>query len=182
MKKITTILTICIFTIGLINGQSQDSLINDIKAKYNYIKNNLSTFNTTKTEIWSESTDGGQGIAYYSNDKLKLIEIIWFGETGKKIVEYCFDNGKLIFAFEQNFKYNRPIYWDKKMAKENSDNEFFDPDKTLIIENRYYFNNEDLFLWLDNEKNNVDLTLDNNSTKGQDMISLARIMEEKLKK
>jgi len=182
MKKITTILTILLFTIGLINAQSQDSLIKDIRTKYKDIKNDLSTFNITKTEIWNESTEGGQAIAYYDKDKLKLIEIIRLGETGKRITEYYFDKGKLVFVFDQNYEYNRPIYWDKKMSKENNDNEFFEPEKSLIKENRYYFNNEQLFLWLDNEKNKVDLTLNTNLIVGQDLISNTKKIKEKLKK
>jgi len=47
------------------------------------------------------------------------------------MVEYYFDNGKLIFAFDQAFKYNRPIYWDKKKLKNLTIKKFLTPKKQL---------------------------------------------------
>ena len=90
--------------------------------------------------------------------------------------------GKLIFAFEQEFNYNRPIYWDEKRAKENGDDEAFDTDKTTVKEDRYYFNNGKLFLWLDNEKKEKNLNNGNNSTAGKELIAQCYKLKNKLKK
>jgi len=182
MKKILTILTFFVFTIGIINAQTQDSLINDIRAKYKNIKNNLSNYNNVKKDIWGESTEGGEGIAYYDKNDIKLIVLKWFGESGKRIIEYYFDRNKLIFAFDRNFRYNVPIYMDKANAKKNGFTEYFDPEKTIILEDRYYFKNENLFLWLDNDKKSVDLTLEPNIKAGKNLIIHSKEMQEKLKK
>jgi len=182
MKKLLIILSLIFLTSNFLFAQDNDSLVKDIRLKYSEIRANLDSYDTTMIEIWGESTEGGQATAYYDNGNLKLIEVVWLGETGKNQIEYYFNNGKLIFAFDQNFEYNRPIYWDEKTAKENGDNEIFDPKKTTVKEDRYYFNNEKLFLWLDNDKKEVDLTMGTNSIKGQGLIAHCYKMKDKLKK
>lgn len=163
-------------------AQNNDSLLSDIREKYKVIRENLASYDTAMIEIWDESTEGGQATAYYYNFDLKIIEVVWLGETGKKIIDYYFDNGQLFFAFDQDFDYNRPIYWDKKTAEENGDNEIFDSNKTTVSADRYYFKNEKLFLWLDNDKKEVDLTLGTNSIVGQGLIAHCYKMKDKLKK
>lgn len=164
-------------------AQSTNSRINDIRVMYNNIKTHLASYDTTMNVIFGESTEGGHSIAYYDKDNdIKLIEITWFGETGKRITEYYFDNQKLFFAVDQNIIYNRPIYWDKKEAKEMNDKEAFDPKKTKVKVDRYYFKNEKLFLWLDKKKNSVDLTLGTNKLVGQGLIVHAYKLRNELKK
>lgn len=144
--------TLILLTSNFLLGQDKDSLVADIRMKYSEIRTNALHYDTRMIEIWDESTEGEQADGYYDNGELKLIEVLWLGETGKRIIEYYFHDGQLIFAFDQVFNYNRPIYWDEETAKENGDNEVFDPKKTTIKEDRYYFNNEKLFLWLDIDK------------------------------
>lgn len=169
-------------TSNFLFAQDKDFLVKDIRLKYSEIRENLDFYDTTMIGIWGESTEGGQATAYYDNGNLKLIEVVWLGETGKSQIEYYFNNGKLIFAFDQDFDYNRPIYWDEKTAKENGDNEAFNPQKTTVKENKYYFKNEILFLWLDNDKKEVDLTTKTSSITEQGLITHCYKMKDKLKK
>ena len=182
MTRLITISTFILLTSNFLFGQATDSLVKDIRSKYIEIKTNLDSYDTTMVEIWDESTEGGQGTAYYDNGNLKLIEVIWFGEMGKNQIEYYFNDGELIFAFDQDFDYNRPIYWDEKTAKENGDNEVFYSKKTTVKEDRYYFNNEKLFLWLNNDKQEQDLTMGTNSIVGQGLIAHCSKMKDELKK
>lgn len=124
----------------------------------------------------------GQATAYYDNDYLKLVEVVWYGETGKSKLEYYFNEGKLIFALDQNFHYNRPIFWDEKKSEENNDKEVFDSKKTIIKEDKYYFNNEILFLWINNNKKEQDLTMGINSIVGKGLITHCYKMKEKISK
>lgn len=163
-------------------AQTTDSIIIDIRAKYKNIRDNLTTYDTTMAEIWGESTEGGQSVAYYDGEDIKLIEVTWFGEMGKRKIEYYFDKGQLFFAFNTDYEYNRPIYWDEKSAKEFGDNEAFDCSKTKVKENRYYFNNGHLIRWLDNYKKEVDLETGTNSSVGNGLIEHSEKMKEKLKK
>lgn len=179
--KLLLISTFFFLTSNFLFAQDKDSLIKDIRGKYAEIRANLKCYSTTMMEIWGESTEGGQATAYYDNGDLKLIEVLWLGETGKNQIEYYFNDGKLIFAFDQDFDYNRPIYWDDKTAKENGDNEAFDPKKTAVKEDRYYFYNEKLFLWLDNDKKEQDLTEGTNSVVGQGLIAHCYKIKDELK-
>jgi len=182
MNRLLIISTIILLTSNFLFGQDKDSLVKDIRSKYTEIRTNLDSYDTTMIEIWDESTEGGQATAYYDNGDLKLIEVVWLGETGKYQIEYYFNDGKLIFAFDQDFDYNRPIYWDEKTAKEFGDNEVFDPKKTTVKEDRYYFNNEKIFLWLDNDKKEQDLTMGTNSIVGQGLIAHCYKMKDELTK
>ena len=182
MTRLIIISTLILLTSNFLFAQDNDSLVKDIRLKYTEIRANLDSYDTTMIEIWDESTEGGQATAYYDNGDLKIIEVLWLGETGKKQIEYYFNYRKLIFAFDQEFHYNRPIYWDEKTAKENGDNGVFDPQKTTVKEDRYYFNNEKLFLWLDNDKKEVDLTLGTNTIVGQGLIAHFYKMKDELKK
>jgi hypothetical protein len=182
MKRLLSISILIFLTSNFLLAQNKDSLVKDIRSKYTEIRTNLDSYDTTMIEIWDESTEGGQATAYYDKGDLKLIEVLWLGETGKKQIEYYFNDGKLIFAFDQDFDYNRPIYWDEKTAEENGDKEVFDPKKTTVKEDRYYFNNEKLFLWLDNDKKEVDLSMGTNSITGQGLIAHCYKMRDELKK
>lgn len=137
-----------LFSTGLTIAQSTDETIKDIRVKYTDIRDNLDNYDTTMAEVWGESTEGGQVTGYYDQDNLKYMVVWLLGETGKREIEYYFDNGQLFFVLDTDFRYNRPIYWDEKIAKENNDTETFDADKTVIKEDRYYFDNGQLIRWI----------------------------------
>lgn len=182
MKRFIIISTFILLTSNYLFSQNKDSLVNDIRSTYSEIRANLDSYDTTMIEIWDESPEGGQATAYYESENLKLIEVVWFGDTGKNQIEYYFNDGKLIFAFEKDFEYNQPIYLDKGTDKENGDTKVFDPEKTVVIEDWYYFENEKLFLWLDNNKKEQDLTMGTNSIVGQGLIAHCNKMKHLLKK
>lgn len=182
MNRLLIISTFLLLTSNCLLGQDKDSLVSDIRTKYLETRANILHFDTKMIEIWDESTEGGQANGYYDNGELKLTEVIWLGETGKRIIEYYFNDGHLIFVFDQDFDYNRPIYWDEETAKENGDNEVFDPKKTTVKEDRYYFNNEKLFLWLNNDIQEEDLTMGTNSIVVQGLIAHCYKMKDELKK
>lgn len=162
-------------------AQSKDSMINYVKVKYQHINQNASSF-TIKTidTLEEESTEGGTLTGYYDGKNLKLMRITYYGETGKNIIEYFFDNDKVFFAFEKKFTYNRPIYWDKKHMEEHGDSAVFDPSKSVITEDRYYFYNEKLFRWVDQNHKEVDLEMGTNPLIGPSLISYASINRKKL--
>lgn len=184
MKRLFILMAVSFLTIYFLHGQNhnKEMWIKDIRLKYSDIRMNLDSYTTDIIDIWGESAEGGEVTAYYDNEEIKLIKVIWYGETGKRQIEYYFYNEKLIFSFNQNFKYNRSIWWSIEDAELVGDDELFDPKKTIIIEDRYYFKNDRLFLWLDHDKNEVDLTLDSNLNKGEKLLMHSYEMKAKLKK
>jgi hypothetical protein len=122
-------------------AQSTDALVKEITQKSNGIISNLKSFNQKTLDLPGESEEGGQAVGNYDQGILRMIDVNYFGETGKSETQYFFDNGELIYYVEKNHQYNRPIYWDKKTAEENNDSEIFDPEKTIVTEKeKYYFN------------------------------------------
>ena len=136
---------------------AQDEVIKDIRKKYKIIRENYTKYDSVSFEIEGESTEGAEGTAYSEDGSIKYMDITWFGESGRVQIQYYFHNQKLFFAFEQNFSYNRPVYWNAETAKASGDNEVHDPTKTKIEENRYYYNKGEIVRWLDPKKKKLDL-------------------------
>lgn len=163
-------------------AQSNDSIFNEIKSKYKSVLDNLKSYLIVKFENDGESTEGGEGEAYYEGNKIRLIQQTWYGETGKRTTGYYFDEEKLFFVLDSKYKYNRPIYWDAEQAKESNDKETFDPKKTTINEDRYYISNDKLIRWIDQEKKQANLSDDKNSIVGQKLIAEAYRIKSEQKK
>lgn len=143
---------------GVINIKSTSSApsfeekMKKIKALYKKTNDNLSSYQLTKRNL-HESTQGGTEKVYTYNNQIIKIEKKYLGEIGKQMIEYYFDKkGYLSFVFEQNTHYNAPIYTSQ--AEEGI--EAFDPNKSTIEENRYYFYEETMIEWLDKNKQSVD--------------------------
>ena len=141
--------------LGLSAGaQNIEPQIKDIRAWYKDIVGNLTSFDTTMVYIGDESTEGGEGIAYYRHDELLRIDVKLYGEMGRSEEEFYFHEGKLFFVFHQTFHYNAPIYLDPESAAE-MEMEPFSSEKTVVSPHRFYFHQDKLIRWLDHEKNEV---------------------------
>lgn len=121
-------------------SQSNEELKNIVDNKCKSIKECIFTYDSSEIDIFDCSTEGGFLKAYFKNNSFVLLKLDLFYELGKVHKEFYFDNDEIIFVLEQNFFYNRPIFYDEQTAKENNDNEFFDLNKTTINELKYYFN------------------------------------------
>ncbi len=163
-------------------AQSRDAMIDTVKKKYQFIRNNLNNCSRAVINLDTASTEGGQATAYSLGKKLLLIKVVYFGETGKEELKCYFDKEQLLFVVDKNHEYNRPIYWDKNHARETGDTAVFDYRKTVITEDRYYFYNGKLILWLDNNKKEVDLTTGTNTIEGQGLIAYAHRLRDRFKK
>jgi hypothetical protein len=102
------------------------------------IDENRSGYTRITIDGIGESTEGSTGDFYSENGDIKRITATYFGETGKTISDFYYDEGNLIYLVENIQRYNRPIYYDEAMAEEFGDSEAFDPEKTEIFINRYY--------------------------------------------
>ena len=182
MKHLSLILTFSVLFSCVLVAQSVDSRIKSIGCLYQDIENNIEAYDTTMINIWDESTEGGQGVAFYYGNEIVLIQVNWLSETGRRQIKYCYNKEQLCYSLEQVFKYNRPIYWNEEFAKEMGDNEVFDPDKTEITESKFYFNNGKLIRWINNENEIVDLSCESVIKKEESLISHASQMKSKLKK
>lgn len=149
MKTLTFTLTFSLFTALSPFAQETVGLIPTFDKKQKNIKDNLTSYDTVIRTISDQSSEGAELIGYYKNNELALMTISYFGESGKRVTEYYYMSEMLYLVEDTYFKYNRPIYWDEKKAKEQGDTQTFDPTKTEINEHdKYYFRGRDLIQWL----------------------------------
>lgn len=143
MKILTIIFILLILQI------SENLSIKEIKANYSKIKASLDGFQKETKNLLDVSPEGGTA-TFYTDKTGKIVLVIaeLFFESGKILGEYYFKNDTLFFVYTEEHHYNVPFYVDSTFVKENG-GETFDPKKTKIEQQRFYFSNDKLIQWLD---------------------------------
>ncbi|MGE5893920.1 MAG: hypothetical protein ACM34I_07680 [bacterium] len=143
------VLFVCISIAGA------DQRIADIRKEYQAIRGALPTYTQESLELTDYSTEGGVAKAFRdAKGNIRFIRVELYFESGKEFDEYYYRNGLLIFVFYEHHRYNVPFNVSQETAKELGI-EPFDPKKTKITEDRYYFDNGAMIKWLDEEKKDV---------------------------
>jgi hypothetical protein len=119
-------------------SQSADP-IPSIRKQYAAINKRAAGYRKVKKQLSGFSLEGGELLAYLDRGAIVKITARHFGEGGNTVEEYYYGNGKLIFVFERVSHYNQPL--SGKVVR--------------TIENRYYFNNDDLIRWIYGKGNAV---------------------------
>ncbi len=113
--------------------------------------NSISKWTSVIKEELNQSTEGGEAKFYFSAGVLEKITVRHFGETFQTLTEYYILNEQLSFVFERSYNYNRPIYYDSAVMKENKDNEAFDIERSEVVEDRSYFEKGELLHQVNNQ-------------------------------
>jgi hypothetical protein len=113
--------------------------------------NGITKWTSIEKRELNQSLEGGIATYYFMKDTLLKIVAIIYGETGKINQEFYTQDGELSFVFEQNYQYNRPIYWDSLAMKENNDSESFNLEKSDVLEDCSYFENGELIRQINNQ-------------------------------
>lgn len=174
MKPIA-VMTI-LFFLGCNLPVMADSAIEEIRREYKAIKISLSSLKHKTIDLDDYSADGGGAKAYF--DKKGVIRFIraeFYGESGKVFEEYFYKGGTLVFVYREDHNYNVPYYVEKGKSTPG-----FDPKKTTIIENRYYFNNKKMIRWLDKNKKPVFSESKAYKEKGIEVIEFSNKLVNKL--
>ena len=130
---------------------AEDPAIAQIRQEYQAIRNSLPTFKVESAEAPEPSSEGGEVKAYRdSTGNIRMIRMELYFESGKEIEEYYYQNNLLIFALSEEHRYNVPMNISPETAKEIGQS--FDPKKTKVLANRYYFRNGKMLRWLDPDK------------------------------
>jgi hypothetical protein len=133
--------------------QEDDAIVNEylsdvlepIRVNFKRINSIPSWTSIVTKDIWI-STEGGEAKYYYLAETLEKVVERHYGETFQVSREYYLLDGQLSFVFQRIYRYNSPIYYDSTFLYRNStepedlnDIEFFDFDRSEIIEERSYF-------------------------------------------
>lgn len=144
MKKLPAILIA--FLIAIVTNSSavpaqSDATISTIRAQYALINKRSSHYKKIKKQLSGFSLEGGELVAYFDGPSIVKLAATHYGEMGRSTEEYYYSTGKLIFVFDKALHYNKPM---GKVVRST--------------ENRYYFNNDELIRWIDENGKQADPT------------------------
>ena len=164
MKKILIFITIVVAVVVIVIGviwtiiTSNGFIISEIDKKVQETDIYLRNYQTTeKTIPDSKTTEGARAIYYLDGKDLKKIEATYYSEMGQYKYAYYYDkNSQLSFVLLRNEQYNAPFYYNRQRAEEEGiTTGYFDPEKSIITEEKYYFYDDKLIEWLDGSKKEV---------------------------
>lgn len=135
-------------------------VMSDIREEYKKINSDVNLIVIEKA-LTGLSTEGGVLLSYYDkNRNLKKASITFYGEMGKKTIDYFYNNRKLIFCLQKQFYYDQPIYIEGfKINK--------------VEKSKYYFHSENLIQWIDSSKINRDINNEEAKKAAKELISEA---------
>jgi hypothetical protein len=114
------------------SAQTADA-IQSIRKQYATINKRVARYKKVRKELSGFSAEGGRLIAYVDGPAIVKIAATYYGETGRTEEEYYYQNEKLIFVYRKESTYSRPMSGKVIRTKEN----------------RFYFENDQLIKWLD---------------------------------
>jgi hypothetical protein len=137
------VLPFAVNCLGLRKAQSADP-IQTIRLQYAAINKRVGRYKKVKKELSGFSLEGGQMIAYFDGPEIAKIVATHYGEGGRTLEEHYYANAKLIFVFQREQRYDRPL--SGKVVRTQ--------------ENRFYFANDRLIRWINEEGKPVPLGSD----------------------
>ena len=126
-------------------GSSQTAAtIQAIRLQYAAINKGARRYRKVKKVLSGFSLEGGEMIAYFDGTAIVKIVANHFGEMGRASEEYYYSNGKLIFVYRKDYRYNRPMSGKVVATRES----------------RFYFQNDRLIRWINEDGKQVAPTTD----------------------
>ncbi len=139
---------------------AEDAEILSIRKEYQAIQDALPHLKASDFALPDElgATEGANTTAYRDRaGRVRAIVLAKYWETGKDFEEYYYyRDGKLMFVFTRHLGYNQHPGITPEVAKQEGFAEAFDPKKSSISDNRYYFGKKGMIRWLDEHKKQVD--------------------------
>ena len=144
MKKrliAATLVLSALFTSVVIKAQSPDP-IQTIRRQYASINRNTAKYKKVKKDLMGFSAEGGELTAYFQGPSIVKITATFYGEMGRATDEFYYSDDKLIFIFRRQANYTAPLSGKVVSTREN----------------RYYFKDDKLIRWIDEDGKQVSTT------------------------
>lgn len=109
--------------------------IQSIRRQYGAINKRAGKYKKVRKKLSGFSLEGGELVAYLDGPAVVKMVANHYGEMGRSVEEYYYQRGKLIFVFQKEYRYDRPL--SGKVVRTS--------------ENRFYFENDGLIRWLDED-------------------------------
>ncbi|HEV7395082.1 MAG TPA: hypothetical protein VGN86_01120 [Pyrinomonadaceae bacterium] len=117
----------------------QPNSIELIRQRYSDINKKVGRYRKVKKELSGFSAEGGELVAFFQGNGVMKLIATYYGETGRTIEEFYYWEGALIFAFRKQLTYDRPL--SGKVVRTEAQ--------------RFYFENNKLIRWVNQEKKEV---------------------------
>ena len=118
---------------------------------------------------------------YFEDDKLRLINESYFSDTDRVFTHYYVKSNALIYAYREDFIYNRPVNYTEDSAKKNNDSVWYDDTTTVLKTSDDYFADGKMLKWLDTDKKPVPPTAKAFDTKRDELLGNFMLYDKMLK-
>lgn len=147
MKRISAVVLIVLFGVlasfeAKAQGTQGPDPIQTIRQQYARINRGAARYKKVKKELLGFSAEGGELVAYLSGPSIVKISATFYGEMGRATDEFYYSNEKLIFIFRRQSHYSGHL--TGKVVR--------------TTENRYYFKDDKLIRWIDEDGKQVSST------------------------
>jgi hypothetical protein len=164
-------------------ANAKDAAVASVRKEYQLIQQALPTLETETVELEDYALEGAGAKAYRDKrGNLRVIKANLFHESGKEFKEFYYKDGMLIFALYITHRYNQHPGITPETAKQEGIEEAFDPKKTLITEDRYYFSNSRMIRWIDENHKEVNLNSKEFRDSEQEVMESSNDLLSKFKK
>lgn len=140
-----------------ITSQTGDP-VQTIRRQYSAINKRAGKYRKVRKELSGFSLEGGQLVAYFDGPRLVKIIANHYGEGGRSVEEYYFSNDRLIFVYQRDLRYDRPMSGRVVSTKEN----------------RLYFNDDQLIRWIDEDGRPSSASGEGLQTRQKELLETAR--------
>lgn len=162
MKLRLVALVFLISTIAVFATPQTDNEIESIRQTYAATNRKLARYKRVKKELSGFSTEGGVLTAYFDGPQIVKIAVTFYGESGKSSEEYYYRDGKLIFVFRTESRYNRPLS-GRVVA---------------TTANRFYFKDDKLIRWIDENGKQVSSSSTEFTAKETDYLASSNLFSQ----
>lgn len=167
MKMIIAMLIVLVsgfttLTTAHASSTPQADPIETIRQHYASINKSVPLYRRVKKNLSGFSGEGGEMVAYFHGPSVMKMVATFYGETGKAVEEYYFWNGKLIFIFSVDNRYDKPL--SGKVVKKT--------------EGRFYFKDDKLIKWLGGDGKEVSSDSTEYAGKQTDYLKTARELSD----
>ena len=148
MKKIIAAFFVATFCL---TSCSEDDITGIVKH-CTQINAHLNDYKKKDIDLTGITSEGGTITGYFKDKELVMASVSSFGQASRSVSEYFFDDDKLECVIQQEYTYNRPMYYTDTMAIEDGDTAVhggYDDKKTVMKVTRFYFYDGRMIKWFD---------------------------------
>lgn len=117
-----------------------------VEAMIKKFEDNKDSYQKVEKDLMGETTEGGSVNGYFLNNELQAMEVTFYGETGKKIVNYYIEEDTVYIQTEDTY-YQNPISVESEPKVKETVNK-----KQLVVNEKALEYMETSKTWTETEK------------------------------